>query len=121
MSTKITIDKITPEPSEGDELKNCYFEVEDGQLNFYSSNNNLLEENITVGSTFTVEVDGDEFNITVTAYTPDVSVDGTWAPADSAARAAGTEPGLGGDPTGGSFQAEAGGAVEEGTASSATA
>lgn len=81
MSKKIKIDGISPEPSDGDDLKNYYFQEENGTLNFYSPTNVELWTNVILNVPFTVEIGSPPlmFQITVTAYTKDVSASGGWS------------------------------------------
>ena len=108
MNDKVKIDKIKPENSPGDDLKNYYFQQDPDGINLYSpmGQGPLNETPISFGAPFNITLeDGTSFTVNVTGMT------GTWK-----------EPGLVGDPGDGTFQAQAGGTGEdEESASSAYA
>lgn len=111
IGAKLTIDKIKPEPSDGDDLKNYYFQQDTttGGFNIYSSDGKgpLNGAPMYFGDTLLVQSlgGGPEFLLTLTG------VVGTWSDKNTT-----------GDPGDGTFQAQAGGTGEdEETASSASA
>lgn len=126
MSKQIPITTITPNPpdpnSDGYDLQGYFFKAEEGGLNMYApaqgnQQPTLVKENITLGTSFGVEIPAHgnnpafTMNVTVSSYS--LTVLGSWT----------DNPALEGDPGTGTFQAQAGGgaADDEDIASSATA
>lgn len=117
MAKQIPINTITPNvpdsQSDGYRLRNYYFKAEESGLNMYAPGNpNAIKENITLGTSFQIQIPGvsNPMNVTVSSYS--LLVNGSW-----------TDVVATGDPGSGTFQAQAGGqsADEEDAASSATA
>jgi len=109
MSAKLKIDKIKPEPSDGDDLKGYYFQQDGTAINLYGSGGQgpLNGAPMIFGGTVPVQsLDGGPlFYITITGLS------GTWSDKETTA-----------DPGDGTFQAQAGGTGEdEESASSAYA
>lgn len=116
MAKQIPINTITPtqpdSQSDGYRLRNYYFKAEENGLNMYAPGNpTAVKENITLGTSFPVNIPGlaNTMNVTVSSYS--LLVNGSWTDATST-----------GDPGSGTFQAQAGGqSTDEDSASSATA
>ena len=108
MSEKVKIDKIKPEDSPGDDLKDYYFQQDSNGINLYSPLGGAPlngDTPISFGTPFNVTLDdGSSFTVNVTGMS------GTWR-----------NPAMVGDPGDGTFQAQAGGAGEEEPTSSASA
>lgn len=117
MSKQIPINTVTPNQqdsqSDGYRLRTYYFKAEESGLNMYApGGQTALKENITLGTSFQIQIPGvtNPMNVTVTSYT--LLVNGNWS-----------DPTVQGDPGSGTFQAQAGGTMadDENSASSATA
>lgn len=110
MSKKMVIDIITPEPSDGDALKNWYFKDEADGLNLYNSQNVKQSSDIKLGTQFSVTVPGyPTFYLTVNS----LGMTGSWS----------DQPQIKDVPGSGTFQAQAGGGTvaDDEAASSAKA
>jgi len=100
MSEKVKIDKIKPDGSEGDQLKDYYFQQDvNNILNFYGPEGQgpLNESTISLGWPFQVRLlDGRTFTVTIK------KMEGSWVDDRQVAQ----------DPGDGTFQAQAGGTGE---------
>ena len=108
MSEKVKIDKIKPDGSEGDKLKDYYFQQDvNNILNFYGPEGQgpLNESTISLGLPFKARLlDGRTFTVKIEKMA------GSWV-----------DDGVAQDPGDGTFQAQAGGAGEEEPTSTASA
>lgn len=100
MSEKVKIDKIKPDGSEGEQLKDYYFQQDENNvLNFYGRGGEgpLNDGPISLGLPFTVTLlDNSTFTVTIT------KMEGSWVDDRHTAQ----------DPGDGTFQAQAGGTGE---------
>lgn len=99
---RIKIETITPANSDGNELKNYYFlPVGNGTYNFYAPNNSLLATGLAGGISFPVTVAGKRFTISIYSLS-DRAASGVWSDLGSEEV-----------PGSGTFQAQAGGTVDD--------
>lgn len=111
MAKHIKIDRVTGSGTDGEDLKNCYFEESGDGYNFYAPthptptqlNTTLIDPAVPSSCTFSFTMPGTTqptFTITVTAF-PVMTMSGTWS--DNPQVSAKDTPGSG------TFQAQAGG------------